>query len=492
MFVKRCSGAPAAFVAILVSSCAVGPDVAPPAAPPDVSRYTKEPLATHTSSTDAAFGKAQHFVQGREISAEWWRLFRSPGLNALIQKSLDANPTLQAAIASLRTAKEGVYAQQGKYFPLVQANLSPSRSQTAANLSPVPASGASVFDLYTAQVLVSYTFDVWGLNRRAVESLQAQADFQRFQVEAAYLTLTANEVVAAIQEASLRGQIDATHEIIAINTKMLDILKNQFANGYASRSDVAAQEAALAQVAATLPPLRKALAVQRDLLHGVGRPVPEPGGVRDLQARSLAATAGLAGQPALTTSRAASRRAFGGGATAFGRRARRRRHRQHAAEYHAQRQRRLYGDAICRIVQPAQPVLDHRRQRHAVALRWADPAASKAGGRGDVRASSVGLSRHRHHRAAERRRYAAGAAKRRRCLESGATSSVPPRSASIWRSSSSWPAKPALCCCSTRSKPISSPSSSWCRRRPTACPTPQPCSRRSAAAGGTGSNPRPS
>ncbi|MGP0089644.1 MAG: TolC family protein, partial [Xanthobacteraceae bacterium] len=196
-------------MATIVSSCAVGPDFAPPAAP-DVSRYTKEPLATHTSSTDAAFGKAQHFVQGHEISAEWWKLFHSPGLNALIQRSLEANPSLQAAIAALRTAKEGVYAQQGKYFPLVQANLNPSRTLTPGAISPTLNSAANPFDLYTAQVQVSYTFDVWGLNRRTVESLQAQADFQNFQVEAAYLALTANVVVAAIQEASLRGQIDAT------------------------------------------------------------------------------------------------------------------------------------------------------------------------------------------------------------------------------------------------------------------------------------------
>jgi outer membrane protein TolC len=59
--------------------------------------------------------------------------------------------------------------------------------------------------------MVSYTLDVWGLNRRTVKSVQAQADNQRFAVEAAWLTLASNIVVAAIQEASLRGQIEATH-----------------------------------------------------------------------------------------------------------------------------------------------------------------------------------------------------------------------------------------------------------------------------------------
>jgi outer membrane protein TolC len=103
-------------------------------------------------------------------------------------------------------------------------------------------------------VAVTYTLDVWGGNRGTVESLQAQADNQRFLVEAAYLTLSSNVVVAAIQEASLRGQIDATNKLIDINSKMLEIMRRQFMEGYSNRSDVAAQEAALAQVKATLPP----------------------------------------------------------------------------------------------------------------------------------------------------------------------------------------------------------------------------------------------
>jgi NodT family efflux transporter outer membrane factor (OMF) lipoprotein len=181
-------------------------------------------------------------------------------------------------MSALRASKEVVYAQQGKYFPLAQANFNPSRAQTAASLAPIPANGALVFDLYTAQVLVSYTMDVWGLNRRTVESQQALADAQRFTVEAAYLTLTSNVVVAAIQEASLRGQIEAARQLIAINTKMLGILRQQLNAGFVNRIDVAAQEAALAQVQATLPPLQKQLAVTRDLLTALlGRyPSEEP------------------------------------------------------------------------------------------------------------------------------------------------------------------------------------------------------------------------
>jgi NodT family efflux transporter outer membrane factor (OMF) lipoprotein len=275
--VKYRSAVAATFAAMLLSSCAVGPDFAQPAAP-EVDRYTREPQASRTSSADIRLGQTQHFVNGRDIPAEWWQVFHSPKLNALVRKALDANPNLQLTLAALRLAKENVYAQQGKYFPLIQANFNPSRQMIPAALGSPVASGDNLFSLFTAQVLVSYTFDTWGLNRRAVESLEATADSQRFQVEAAYLTLTANVVVAAVQEASLRGQIDATNRLIDINTKMLVILRRQLEGGHVSRIDVAVQEAQLAQFRATLPPLRKALAQQRDLLSALtGRfPSQEP------------------------------------------------------------------------------------------------------------------------------------------------------------------------------------------------------------------------
>ncbi len=274
---RLCRVTAALAVSTLLSSCiAVGPDYLHPAAP-EAARYTRETLAG-THAAPGATGGAQRFAYGGDLPQQWWRLFRSHGLNKLVEEALRNNQNLQSTMSALRAAKEAVYAQQGKYFPLAQANFNPTRQQTPASLTPIPASGAQVFDLYTAQVLVSYTMDVWGLNRRTVESQQALADVQRFTVEAAYLTLTSNVVVAAIQEASLRGQIDATNQLIAISRKMVGVLRQQLNAGFANRSDLAAQEAALAQVEATLPPLRKQLAVTRDLLTALlGRyPSEEP------------------------------------------------------------------------------------------------------------------------------------------------------------------------------------------------------------------------
>jgi NodT family efflux transporter outer membrane factor (OMF) lipoprotein len=263
--------------AALLAGCAVGPDFERPAAP-DATRYTREPLSTGTASAPVAGGEAQKFVTNMRIPDQWWTLFHSRELSALIERSIKANPGLEQAIAALRVAEENTRAQEGKFFPLVQGNFTGLRQQVAQSTPGVSATGNLTYNLYTAQLLVSYTFDVWGLNRRLVESLQAQADAQHFLVEAAYLTLTSNVVLAAIQEASLREQIRITLDLIKINTTALDKIRDRENKGLVSHVDVAAQEAALAQIAATLPPLRKALAQQRDLLAALaGRyPSEEP------------------------------------------------------------------------------------------------------------------------------------------------------------------------------------------------------------------------
>jgi NodT family efflux transporter outer membrane factor (OMF) lipoprotein len=193
-------------------------------------------------------------------------LFHSQPLNDLIERSLKANPDLKSAQAALLVAKENTLAQRGYYYPSVSAGFSASRARTSAEVSSFTASGALSYSLFTPQVSVSFVPDVFGLNRRTVESLKAQEQQARFALAATHITLSSNVAAAAIQEASLRGQIDATNELITIATKVLEILRSQYAKGYASQLDVAAQEAQLAQVTATLPPLLKQLAQQRDLL----------------------------------------------------------------------------------------------------------------------------------------------------------------------------------------------------------------------------------
>ena len=252
--------------ALLLADCAVGPDFVTPAAPP-VMGYTPEPL--HSPRTDAEGPRVaqQHFVTGAEISARWWAAFRSHPLNDLIRMSVEHNPSLQSAEAAIEVAYFNAQAQRGLFFPQVSANYTASGQQFSnmATLQPGDAPQTR-YALHTAQLNVSFVPDIWGQNVRAVESLDALREQAQFQLEAAYLALTANVVTAAIQEASLRGQIAATERIVRIERDILGILKNQFSAGQAAKVDVLTQETALAQAEQTLPPLQKQLALQRNLL----------------------------------------------------------------------------------------------------------------------------------------------------------------------------------------------------------------------------------
>ena len=262
------------FALLLLAGCALGPDFASPP-PPGLTRYTDTPLAPATASAETQAGEAQYFAIGRDIPGEWWTLFHSRHLNRLIEQAIAENGNLQAAQHTLEQARENAAAQAGTLLPTLDANSSQQRQQ----FSPAQfgQSGPPIlFNLFNATVNVSYAVDVFGGKRRALEASVAQADYQRFQVEATFLTLTANVVTTAIQEASLRGQIKATEDIIKSQTEQLQVVRGQFDLGGASRADVLAQEADLAATQATLPPLEKQLEQQRSLLATlVGRPPSE-------------------------------------------------------------------------------------------------------------------------------------------------------------------------------------------------------------------------
>ena len=250
---------------MLAAGCALGPDYHRPGAPA-VDRYMAEPLPARTASAEIKGGEAQAFVRGIDIPAQWWTLFHSKALNNLIERAIKANPDLEAAQAALRVAQENVYAQRGAFFPSISAGFNPTRQKIPDALTSPLASNSNLYSLHTAQVSVAYTLDVFGGLRRQLESLKAQEDFQRFQLEAAYLTLTSNVVAGAVQEAGLRGQIAAIKRIVEIQTRALELLRQQYGLGQIAEADVVAQEAALAQTQTTLPPLEKQLAQQRDLL----------------------------------------------------------------------------------------------------------------------------------------------------------------------------------------------------------------------------------
>lgn len=255
----------------LLSACAVGPNFHRPAAPA-AQDYGQAPSSGTTAALDTAQlpgSSAQRFVISVDIPGQWWTLFQSDEINELVVTAIRANPNVDAARAALRQAHELYAAQRATFFPTVDGNLSATRQKfPSATLStPLPGtSTATTYNLYTAQLSLSYLPDVFGGTRRAVESAKAQEEGQRFALEAVYLTLTGNVVVAAFQEASLRAQIAATERLVQLAHQQTDVVQHQRTLGTASELDLLSQQTVEAQVAQTLPQLRKQLAQTRDQL----------------------------------------------------------------------------------------------------------------------------------------------------------------------------------------------------------------------------------
>lgn len=257
----------AALAACLLASCAVGPNFKPPAAPKSAGFVPAGQLPPSTAAAPIPGGEAQRFVDGLDIPGQWWTLFKSPQLNALIEHALANSPTLEAAQAALRQANETVAAERGSYYPSASAAVAAQRQKASGAAFGIPGFPASYFyNLDTASVNVSYTLDAFGGIRRQVESLQAQAEYQQFSLEASYLTLTANIVTAVVAEASLRAQIAATEDIAKSQQTQLDIVERRVTAGGASRTDVLQQQATLQGTLAGLPPLRSQLAQERNQL----------------------------------------------------------------------------------------------------------------------------------------------------------------------------------------------------------------------------------
>ena len=265
--VTRAGGIIAAWAvtAALLTGCAVGPDFAPPPAP-NVSGYSPSPLPKTTASAATGGGASQTFVHSLDLPGQWWTLFHSKDLNTLVEQALAANADIEAAKAALSVARQNVYAQQGALFPAANAGFTANRQLFEIGQPSDVAAGPQIFNLFTAQSNVSYAPDVFGGIRRSIKSLQAQANSQRFALEATYLTLTSNLAGAAVQEASLRGQIAATQRMIKIESDVLSLMQRQFKLGDIAESDVLAQQVALAQLEQTLPPLQKQLAQERDMI----------------------------------------------------------------------------------------------------------------------------------------------------------------------------------------------------------------------------------
>ncbi len=267
----------------MLSACAVGPDFVRPTAP-DADRYTHEPLP---ATTVAAGGQAQHFTSDGEVAADWWRLFGSPQLDAVVRQAIANNPTLQSAEASLRQSQDKLRAGYGVFYPRIDAELDARRQRTAASQQG-PKTPSTIFDLVTLSGTISYPLDVFGGERRTVEGLRAQTDYERYASMAAYLTLSANVVDTSIARAAYAAQIRATEQLIDLEKQQLHLTEVQVRAGTAPFSNVLSIRSLIAANQALLAPLRQKISQAEDLLATLEGVVPSKATLPDIDLIGLA------------------------------------------------------------------------------------------------------------------------------------------------------------------------------------------------------------
>jgi NodT family efflux transporter outer membrane factor (OMF) lipoprotein len=275
MGVRALSG----FALILsLAGCAVGPDFKAPAAP-DVSGYTASPVPPDIASAPTVLGKSQRIIEGAPINSQWWRELGSSKLECLIDEALLNSPTLAAAEAAFRQAQELFAARAGSTrYPQVEGGLGGQRQRF--NPGTLGQAGdAREFSLYTAEVGVSYTFDLAGGNRRALEELAARIDYQHFEREGARLTLAANIAITAINQARLTAQVQITENILRSQEEQLEMTQEQVRLGRVAPDEISALQTQVGQTRASIPSRRQQLQESEHLLAILVGRAPGAGGL---------------------------------------------------------------------------------------------------------------------------------------------------------------------------------------------------------------------
>ena len=292
---------------LALTGCVAGPDfVRPP--PPPTPAYTAQAVPPVTVASEGPAGVPQYFLQGQDLPAGWWHWFGSPAIVTLVERGFANSQTLAAARARLRGAEAQLRAQRGVLLPEVggtgsfnyggggaqgaRQRAGSSGGAVTPTPTPTPTPGESgadpgggsegaggsgdAFTIYTVGASITYDLDLAGRNRRLVEAAAAAYDQQAQELQAAYLALVGNIVSAALEGASLRAQIDAREELLAAQAERLELLRIRVAEGEDARADLVTQEADIAALRATVPPLRaQAAAAQNRLALLIGVPPAE-------------------------------------------------------------------------------------------------------------------------------------------------------------------------------------------------------------------------
>ncbi|HSB63661.1 MAG TPA: efflux transporter outer membrane subunit [Thermoanaerobaculia bacterium] len=223
-------------VALVLPSCAVGPNYQKPTSP--------APAAFKEASVEPSEWKLAQPGDSLPRGA-WWKIFGDPGLDELEEQVSPANQTVAQAEARFRAARAAVRQARADFYPTATGSASVTRSRASGARSGSPGAAPVTATLYGASADASWELDVWGRVRRSVESSVASAEAAAADLENVRLSMQAE---LAVDWFLLHG-FDAQKELLETNViaqeRALHLTQNRHDQGVVSGVDVAQAETLL-------------------------------------------------------------------------------------------------------------------------------------------------------------------------------------------------------------------------------------------------------
>jgi NodT family efflux transporter outer membrane factor (OMF) lipoprotein len=233
--------------AALPTGCTVGPNFARP----------EPPRFAYSRSLPRASTK-QSFVYGGRVAGDWYRLFRSDALDALVHQALSGNPDLEGARHGLAAAQDELRAVSGTALPQIDAAGEIGRGHINGSELYEPVNTLSVTgNLYGVGPSFAYNLDPFGGVRRSIESERAQTAAVRDRLRDTYVTLVDQVVVTAFDYAATRAQIEVTRSLVSELQAQYELTVELENAGKITRSDTLQAQTQLQNVRATLPDLEQ-------------------------------------------------------------------------------------------------------------------------------------------------------------------------------------------------------------------------------------------
>jgi NodT family efflux transporter outer membrane factor (OMF) lipoprotein len=256
----------AAALGALLAGCASTGGLSPSASGSDANRLEASRSFADIPLSDAAWP-----------SADWWKRFNDPQLDALVEEALQGSPTLRAADARVRKALAVAGIANAARLPQVTGDVSVTRERLPEKGLVPPSFGGSWITQGELSANLSYDLDLWGRNRSAYESALDEAHASAVDRYGAQLFLSTSIVRAYVQLQLAYDQLDIAKALVAERERVRALTQQRTANGIDSRVELRQAEAALPEARERVIQLEETIALTRNQLAALLGEGPDRG-----------------------------------------------------------------------------------------------------------------------------------------------------------------------------------------------------------------------